>query len=708
MDDSTASELPVKPQDIFRAKPKPGVFRRKEPQAATPQRKSNAAAAPVSDATPVRHNRGATLPNPTTPPPVVSETDSRRKKSPSIPLPASYSLSCNESMSTANSASIMGNMTKRAVDNVLDDFLFEYGDNLSIKSPIQEEDVDSYYGEDKKHIESSLVSSEKKTTGTKVMNDVAKESDRDSEHNDKESATIQSETAETGIANVFKKKVPQPEVETVLDDDSYFDRDMEVSSLVEDAMSTLEQDQGIPKDHWHFNVRSLRYKKNDKGASVNDTMKFDDNVPVVEQKDAAEANDGHPELEPAWDDSNVASKDSPSLVSHENKESLASYSGIASLRSNGNDIIGMPVETNESVVAAESTCSSFAATKPLPTPDQNDHVSLQSKKPTNLVVAVESPSTPWWQDGQDEETGINVNGSRAGGKTVKSIDPEEEPLTFRRTFMILFLIIGFAAITGGIAALVTSNHQKSQVAGDEPTVQVASPPRITPPPSPPTTTSPSPPVTIMPTTQPVAETILKVTGQPTVEQTRATSIPTSSPPTTNAPTALPATNDTTSPTIDHLKLSLYEKIELFSPESMPALDNATTAQARALNWTLQQTNPSLQHYSLATLFYESKSKWSNDAGWMTSSSVCEWYGIVCREGKVTEMTLSFNNLASTLPDELSLLTDLEVLSLSGAAGTGQVKGGLTGSIPSSWGKRMVNLGKHNRCCHPLIRSSHFY
>jgi hypothetical protein len=141
---------------------------------------------------------------------------------------------------------------------------------------------------------------------------------------------------------------------------------------------------------------------------------------------------------------------------------------------------------------------------------------------------------------------------------------------------------------------------------------------------------------------------------------------------------------------------------------MPALDNATTAQARALNWTLQQTNPSLEHYSLATLFYLSKSKWSNDAGWMTSSSVCEWYGIVCREGKVTEMTLSFNNLASTLPDELSLLTDLEVLSLSGAAGTGQVKGGLTGSIPSSWGKRMVNLGKHNCCCHPLIRSSHFY
>ena len=317
-------------------------------------------------------------------------------------------------------------------------------------------------------------------------------------------------------------------------------------------------------------------------------------------------------------------------------------------------------------------------------------------------MAVESSSSPWWQDDQDEETGTIANESRKGGKTVKSIDPEEEPFTFRKTFMILFLIIGVAAITGGIAALVTSNHQKSQGAGDAPTAQVASPPRITPPPSPSTTASPSQPSTTTSTTQPVTETIPEVTDQPTAEPSRVG--PATSPPTplvTSAPTASPTTSDTVSPTVDHLKLSLYDKIELFSPESLPALDNATTAQARALNWTLQQPDPSLEQYSLATLFYSSNSKWSNDAGWMTSSSICEWYGVVCSEGKVTEITLSFNNLASTLPEELSLLTDLEVLSLSGAAGTGKVKGSLTGSIPSSWGERMVNLGEYDNCCRPL-------
>lgn len=197
--------------------------------------------------------------------------------------------------------------------------------------------------------------------------------------------------------------------------------------------------------------------------------------------------------------------------------------------------------------------------------------------------------------------------------------------------------------------------------------------------------------TTLPTSQPVTEPIVDAAGQPTAEPPTATEPPTVAPTTVSPPTASPMIVETASPTIDHLKLSLYEKIELFSPESLPALENATTPQAQAFNWTLQQADPSLEQYALATLHYSSTTKWSNDAGWMTSSSVCDWYGIVCREGEVMELTLSFNNLASTLPDELSLLTDLEVLSMSGAAGTGKVKGSLTGSIPSTWGERLVKL-----------------
>lgn len=171
------------------------------------------------------------------------------------------------------------------------------------------------------------------------------------------------------------------------------------------------------------------------------------------------------------------------------------------------------------------------------------------------------------------------------------------------------------------------------------------------------------------------------TEQPTVQ------------PTTVAPTVSPTGAGTTSPTVDHSKLTLHERIELFSPESLPALDNATSPQAQALEWALQQPDTSLEHYSLATLRYSSTKDWSNDNGWLTTPNVCGWYGIVCRDDKVVELALSFNDLASTLPDELSLLSDLQVLSMAGAAGTGKVKGSLTGSIPASWGERLVNLGE---------------
>ena len=192
-----------------------------------------------------------------------------------------------------------------------------------------------------------MVSNVKEATSRRLVNDGTAERDRDGERNEKESAMIfQSASTDTDTTSVLVRKVSPPEVETVLDDDSYFDRDMEVSSLVEDAMSTLEQEQGTPKDHWHFNVRSVRYRKNDLEASLVDSIERDENMLEMEQEDAAEENDGHSKLEPAWDNSNVATSDSPSLVSQEKNESWASYSysGITSLRSNENDSIGMQTE----------------------------------------------------------------------------------------------------------------------------------------------------------------------------------------------------------------------------------------------------------------------------------------------------------------------------------------------------------------------------
>jgi hypothetical protein len=131
-----------------------------------------------------------------------------------------------------------------------------------------------------------------------------------------------------------------------------------------------------------------------------------------------------------------------------------------------------------------------------------------------------------------------------------------------------------------------------------------------------------------------------------------------------------------------------------SPESVSALGNATSPQARALEWASQQSNPSLIHFALATLRYATNitTGWKNEEGWLTSD-VCEWFGIVCQDNRVVEIALSFNNLGSTLPDEVSLLTDLQVLSISGSAKRRQTKGNLVGAIPLTWGERLVNLSK---------------
>lgn len=683
LDDSTASVVPTKPQDIFRSKSVPRKSRTSTPKAetrkqspadaATPQRKN--AGAPTNDATPIRHNRAVpdnptiAIASPSPPPPSPT-----KPTSPSIPMPSSYSLSGNESMSTTTD-SLLGNMTKRAVDKVMDNLLFEEDmQDYSVQSMPGEEEEDSYFNgdDDDKKEEASKTEAhpiEKKTT-------VAKPIDLSSlSYKKKEMECVAAD--EVDVTKVFKKKQPVPEppvVEDASEEDSYFERDMDVSSLaLEDAMSTLEKEQGSAPDHWHFNVRSLRHKTNDTHESQ--TRKENTGTAVVDEEPILTEEEKEEGEEEA-----LITPNAPGLEP-------ALPADIASIRSEKHALVVLPKETefaDNFDKQNESVCPSRADSKALPTPEEYDEVSLNSNKSKQLVVAIESSkrNASWWISGaHDEETGSRPSRSNRSRKTNASINPdEEETFAFRKTFMILFLIIGIAAITGGIAALVTSKHQNKQ-SDAEPAVQSTSPPRITPPPSAQATTASSSPTTLSPTGPSVETTV-------TTEPPAAFRLPTE-----GAPTASPTVGETPSPTIDHLKLTLRERIELFSPESLPALDNATTPQAQALEWALQQPSPSLEQYSLATLKYSSTEEWANDDGWLTSPNVCDWYGITCTDGKVTEIALSFNNLASTLPDELSVLTDLKVLSVSGAAGTAHEKGKLTGSIPSSWGERLVNLGK---------------
>jgi Leucine-rich repeat (LRR) protein len=80
-------------------------------------------------------------------------------------------------------------------------------------------------------------------------------------------------------------------------------------------------------------------------------------------------------------------------------------------------------------------------------------------------------------------------------------------------------------------------------------------------------------------------------------------------------------------------------------------------------------------------FYNSTdgANWSDspDNGWNGTNTPCNWWGITCNAGQVTEIYLGYHNLNGTIPRELGNLSQLTTLNLS--------PNQLTGSIPTELG-----------------------
>jgi hypothetical protein len=104
------------------------------------------------------------------------------------------------------------------------------------------------------------------------------------------------------------------------------------------------------------------------------------------------------------------------------------------------------------------------------------------------------------------------------------------------------------------------------------------------------------------------------------------------------------------------------------------LENESTPQNNALNWLANNSNLDLysdatkiQRYSLATLFYSTNgTSWFDKSTWMSDDDECLWYnsGIsMCTDGSVETLSLTFNNLYGTIPNELALLSNLSKLSV---------------------------------------------
>lgn len=134
---------------------------------------------------------------------------------------------------------------------------------------------------------------------------------------------------------------------------------------------------------------------------------------------------------------------------------------------------------------------------------------------------------------------------------------------------------------------------------------------------------------------------------------------------------------------------LYSLILDWKITQQSELENAQTAAAKALDWLayrdIQTTNPeTLQvRYVLATFYFSTQptdpmQSWNDDSHWLSSLSVCQWFGIICINpadsiSRVQSINLTSNGLVGHLPPELALLQlDIKSLDVSSNSISGKI------------------------------------
>lgn len=86
------------------------------------------------------------------------------------------------------------------------------------------------------------------------------------------------------------------------------------------------------------------------------------------------------------------------------------------------------------------------------------------------------------------------------------------------------------------------------------------------------------------------------------------------------------------------------------------------------------------------------SGWVFSAGWLSESHHCDWDLVGCsHDGFVTALTLSFNNLTGVLPEDLGVLTRLQVLDVE----SNMLQGAVPAALGSLASLKQLGIGGNN-------------
>jgi hypothetical protein len=229
------------------------------------------------------------------------------------------------------------------------------------------------------------------------------------------------------------------------------------------------------------------------------------------------------------------------------------------------------------------------------------------------------------------------------------------------------------------------------------------------------TRAPSSSPTLVPNRAPSSAPTRDPTTQPTIRPTDFPSAFPSTKPSGGASTLPLEFEPTQSPTIEGCGISSNERITrilaiLDDAADPTAIRNNIVPQGKATTWLLAQDERKvcpddpkiLQRWALAVVYFSTGGDdWLQCSGspsatdacgsvapflgkerFLSTSNECEWAGISCITGCVTEVEFEKNNLAGTIPTEIALLNDLAIW--------GMEQGNLTSTIPTEIGL-MTNL-----------------